>query len=152
MTPLDLSKVINSYLTTIWLNYTWLKLSLEIRRFCFTESNGSNFVFIACTEPEIWTLQSHRTSTLVGKALKMRQIWDMARLKNNIANINGRLVLLCFSHVPDFVYQQQFLSVKWNCDNSGSFSSRPCRRFGNINDTTRDLTRCYRSASSNTTY
>jgi hypothetical protein len=74
-----LSKVINSYLTTIWLNYTWLKLSLEIRRFCFTESNGSNFVLHAPNR-SIWTLQSHRTSTLVGSLLKMRQIWDMARL------------------------------------------------------------------------
>jgi hypothetical protein len=45
------------------------------------------------------------------EAKRRRKVW-VDFVSKTIANINGRLVLLCFSRVPDFVYQQQFLSVK----------------------------------------
>jgi hypothetical protein len=44
------------------------------------------------------------------RELKMHQICGRAHVskKHAVAN-NGRLVLLCFSRVPGFVYQQQFI-------------------------------------------
>jgi hypothetical protein len=51
MISLELSKVINRYNVDIG-----LKLSLEIRRYCFTESNGSVFSSqhaVPCTEAKI---------------------------------------------------------------------------------------------------
>ena len=45
---------------------------------------------------------------------------------------NGRLVLLCFSRVPGFVYQQQFIVSTREVKLCDSFSSRPRRRFGVI--------------------
>jgi hypothetical protein len=44
------SKVINRYNVCLW-----LKLALGIRRYYFAESNGSIFIYVACTEPKIWT-------------------------------------------------------------------------------------------------